>query len=238
MRFSNLSDRIVHHVFLDNPSLLIRLRLITHLRRHPGFAGCEREFSGFPHGMRQWLFAVHMFSVSNGGHRRMKVMMIRCAYDDRVNLRIHFLQHDAIVFELLGFRKLIEHPRSTIMIDIAQGHNVLRCHGLNITGGLTTCSDRCDIQSLIGCVRARRSSFQNCERRRCGSCRSQKTASVSSVLQHGITSANGENRRFLFNYRDESPPAGQLLGNAKTPRLGSFSSCHFRFEFRIHHQLA
>ena len=116
----------------------------------------------------------------------MKVMMIGRADNHRINLRFHLLQHHPVVFKLSGFRKSIEHARSAILIDIAQGDDVLGRHSLNIARRLSSSSDRCDVQSLVRRVRARRPGLQDRKRRGRRSCGSKKVTSVCGFAYHTI----------------------------------------------------
>ena len=118
-------------------------------------------------------------------------MMIRCPDDDRVNLRIHLLQHDTVVFEPFGLRKPIEHAGRAILIDITQRDDILRRHLLNITCGTTARSNRSDVQFLVGCIGTSGTGFQNCQGCRRRSCGLKEATSIQGVVQHPISLFTG-----------------------------------------------
>src|SRR5205823_6296723 len=79
------------------PGIISATTLVAHLRNHLVFFCGLGKDPGFINIMREWLFAIHMFSELHGGQSNRGVHMVRCSDDHCIDVLCLFIQQVTII---------------------------------------------------------------------------------------------------------------------------------------------
>ena len=82
--------------------MVVGMGLVAHLRFHTVLFSELRQHASFPYPMSQRLLTINMLTTLHTHGGGVKVMMVRCRYDDRINFVAKFFIHLPIVSEKSG----------------------------------------------------------------------------------------------------------------------------------------
>ena len=121
----NLTDfsdclKILDYRF-DDPILPLRVDLVPHARHRPGTLRLPGDLPCFPNGFRERLFAVDVETGPKRGLRDQRMLMIRHANTDRIDLSGEILKELPKVGVPGQFRPLFVNVSKVPLIDIAEG---------------------------------------------------------------------------------------------------------------------
>ena len=135
---------------LDGPSHAgVGVTLVAKLSGDVHLLSDVGQLTTFPSRMCQWLFAVDMFAHQHRVTSCVKVGVIWRADDDRINLFVEFVEHDAEVLELVGAVEIPKSLACSFLIDIAHCHDVLTGNTADIFRPLTADSNAGNIELFI-----------------------------------------------------------------------------------------
>jgi len=75
--------------------------------------------------------------------------MVGRADDHGIDLGVHFVQQLAEVLVPLGLREAVEHPAAALVVDVAQGHDVLVGHPVHVVAAAAADADAGDVQLFV-----------------------------------------------------------------------------------------
>ena len=185
------TDGPIRDPFVEHPDLVGGMALVAHLGLHLGRAGRLGQLAHLANRMGQRLLEVDVFAVLEAGHRDHVVRVVGRRDDDPVDVLVFLVQHDAEVFVLPGVRESVEHLGGVLVIDIAQGHEVLGAALLDVVVAHAADADGRQVELVAGPLPRRPGQHvarHNRERRHCAGRAAKKLRAVtpSLLLIHAV----------------------------------------------------
>ena len=149
MALPNITNRTGPDQFNDTPIVLCRVNLRPHLRRHALLGRHLRRQPRLLHRMSQRLLTIGVLPHPHGRHARRHMDMVGSAHHHRIHLAVHLVQQLAIVRKLLDPGILRKGFRGPTFVHVAQGHNILVLHTLQIGRTSTTHADERQTELLV-----------------------------------------------------------------------------------------
>src|SRR5262245_55518362 len=149
--------------FNDATIVISCVNLNAHLGRHFGFGGSLTNQPGFPHVVRQWLFAIDMLPFLQSRHRCHCMGMLASADDHSVEIAC-MVVHASKIRELESCWILHRRLVDRILRNIAQSYDVLATHSRQVGRSTPTNADASDVQLVIQVSPAQElgSAIENC----------------------------------------------------------------------------
>jgi hypothetical protein len=128
------------------------MALVTELCDDLVFAGGGLEGADFLDGMGQWLFAVNVFAAAHGFEGDHGVGVIGRADHHGVESRAHLVEHDPIILEPPGLGILLKLFGGVIVVDVAEGDDVVAFggHGIDVRAALAADADARHVDTGVG----------------------------------------------------------------------------------------
>src|SRR5689334_9451032 len=144
----DLADRARLDPLADLARPLVRVSLITHLRRLLWPPRCLRgELARLPDRPRERLLRVDVLACLEGRHRRHRVRVVGGGDRDGVDITSFLIEHFPIVLVTLGLRECVEAVRGILLIDVAQSVDVLvRAHAADVVRAHPADADAGDVE--------------------------------------------------------------------------------------------
>jgi hypothetical protein len=146
--FADVTEHASLHQFHDASRAVVGMTLVAHLGDDLGLGRDLPHQARFPDRVRERLLAIDVFTQLHRHHGREGVMMVRRAHGHRVDL-LHFLQHFAVISEELRLGKLRPAFFQSLLVHVAQGHDILRRTTVDVRGGLASGANRRDVQLFV-----------------------------------------------------------------------------------------
>ncbi len=135
---------------LDHAAVVVgSVDLGAHLGGYPGPAGGFPDDARFPHVVGERFFAIDMLAQLQGGQRGKGMGVFAGADNDRIELARMIVEFPEID-EFARLRELLRGGGEGGLVHIAQRHDVLRAHGLQVSGAASARADNGDVEALVG----------------------------------------------------------------------------------------
>ena len=153
----DVADGAVPDPLADEPRAFLRMALVAHLGDDLGLLGGLGQDAGFLDGMRQGLLDVNVLAQLDGGHGDDGVVVVGDRHGDGVDALFLFQHPPEIAvlgrllvhglfgrFEVLGAEEVGDH----LVVDVAEGDDVLRADAAGIREAHAADADAGDIQGV------------------------------------------------------------------------------------------
>ena len=141
-----LADLASPYPFCDAAAPVERVTLVAHLCGHLIFLGQPGQQACLIHRVGQRLLAIDMLAQRHGMSCHAGMRMVGGGHHDGIDALAHLVEHHAPVLEPAGVGIVTERLVGIFPVDIAQGHDVLRSHVLEVAASHAANTDTGDVQ--------------------------------------------------------------------------------------------
>ena len=149
VQFRDVSEHAGANDLDARPGGVRRHALRTHLRRQLFFSGKTRHATCLVDAPGEGLLAIHVFAQLHGRQANGSVHMVGDAHDHGVDLRVHRVEHPAVIAESLCPGEASEGVCCALVIHVAERDDVFVGQLVEVRSALTAATDDGQIQPFV-----------------------------------------------------------------------------------------